>query len=149
MTPQRQWNRHDPEAGTHGDCWRTCIAAILDLSALEVPHFYGDDRTSQVEAGKAWLQERGLDIFRVSWDCDLATVLAVIGSMNPDIPLILSGGTPKGFNHAVVMMNGEVICNPSDVDLDRPCDNGFYEVEAIVVSADWRGRTEPKVRRVA
>lgn len=59
-----------------GDCWRTCVAMILDLEPLDVPHFvqdkYNDPETEHPEglglegawarATREWLNERGLTI---------------------------------------------------------------------------------------
>ncbi len=36
MTPNKQLNLHEPAAGVIGDCWRTCIACLLDKSPSDV-----------------------------------------------------------------------------------------------------------------
>lgn len=63
MTPQTQLISHNPPA-KWGDCWRTCIAMILDLPAEEVPHFLDDGGTNEdgLKRAREWLQNRGLDI---------------------------------------------------------------------------------------
>ena len=38
MTPHKQLNRHRPEEGVFGDCYRTAIACLLDLRPQDVPH---------------------------------------------------------------------------------------------------------------
>jgi len=49
-----------------GDCWRACIASILELDIDEVPNFVGDsDHTKGITADtlcRDWLKERGLYI---------------------------------------------------------------------------------------
>ena len=35
---QKQANRHDPENGIFGDCYRTCLAGLLGVDRDSVPH---------------------------------------------------------------------------------------------------------------
>jgi hypothetical protein len=44
MKPIDQEFMHDPEKGIIGDCFRACIASILELDINEVPHFYRDHK---------------------------------------------------------------------------------------------------------
>ncbi len=39
MTPLTQRYLHNPPE-TYGDCYRACIASLLDLGLDDVPHFY-------------------------------------------------------------------------------------------------------------
>jgi len=39
MRPQKQKFAHKPDEGVFGDCFRTALAAILDLDRDDVPHF--------------------------------------------------------------------------------------------------------------
>jgi hypothetical protein len=47
--------------GELGDCWRACIASIVELSAAEVPHFAEEFGIEHMTAATAsWLRARGL-----------------------------------------------------------------------------------------
>lgn len=39
MIPVDQEFLHDPDAGTVGDCFRACIASVLEVPIAAVPHF--------------------------------------------------------------------------------------------------------------
>ncbi len=39
MIPVDQEFLHDPEVGSVGDCFRACIASVLELPIAAVPHF--------------------------------------------------------------------------------------------------------------
>lgn len=45
--------------GEKGDCFRACLASILDLPTLEVPHFFAESDDMH-GATKAWLAPRGI-----------------------------------------------------------------------------------------
>jgi hypothetical protein len=49
-----------------GDCWRCCIASILELPAEAVPNFVGEQRMKfgfmACDLAKRWLNERGLTL---------------------------------------------------------------------------------------
>ncbi len=52
-----------PNLPPYGDCFRACIASLLELPALEVPHFfdYADgDADRGFRAANDWLEPRGL-----------------------------------------------------------------------------------------
>jgi hypothetical protein len=60
-----------------GDCWRACIASVLELDVDSVPNFVGDSDHSKgiiaEDLAKKWLAERGLFIIEVflydrEWD---------------------------------------------------------------------------------
>jgi len=42
MTPVDQEFPHDPDNGVAGDCYRACIASLLDVPTADVPHFLHD-----------------------------------------------------------------------------------------------------------
>lgn len=93
----------DPE-GRKGDCFRACLASILELKSEEVPHFfelYGYGFSKQV---KEWLKERyGISLVRVFIAKDRITVWGAEGYF------IASGRSPrstteKPLEHAVVML---------------------------------------------
>ena len=39
MIPVDQEIMHDPDNKQYGDCWKACVASVLELSLKDVPHF--------------------------------------------------------------------------------------------------------------
>lgn len=96
---------HGNAAGVLGDCWRTCIAGVLGMSAANVPHFV---EAHQGEDGE-WFRQS------VAWVAlnSGATLRYYEGNLmtDPDrregrsaFPhVILIGPSPRGaFNHCVI-----------------------------------------------
>jgi hypothetical protein len=99
MTPVDQlFSGDNAVTGIPGDCWRACIASVLDLPADEVPHFVSlywseEDPTLWYFETASWLKERGY----------------ALETWAPGPPpryngyAIASGPSPRGdFKHAVV-----------------------------------------------
>lgn len=123
--------------GEFGDCWRACIASILDLEASAVPNFFhfanarAADGTEcnkiAYELGREWLAARGLGLFRLwaygSWS--LEKLLEQYGSFSPDVPFIVHGtptGIPQGEDaHAVVAIGDRIAHDPSGAGVAGPC----------------------------
>ncbi len=84
---------------------------------------------------RKWLAERGLGIFRTycsaGWEVD--KVVKWFSADNPGVPLILMGQSgrdrhaPDPDNHAVVVMNGQIVHDPSNAGIIGPCLNGKNE----------------------
>ena len=121
MIPDRDWSKIPKqtllkENGEIGDCWRCCIAAILDLPAEEVPHFLADeikDPSRSMDADtQEWLNRRGWQMvesnkFRFHrWASSLHLLPAII----------VAGPTCRsmkmGDHHAVVMREGKLLYDP-------------------------------------
>lgn len=119
MKRHKQLNRHDPENGVWGDCWRTAIACILDLEPGEVPHVFDND-APVVEADaamQAWMEHRGLYVITVTYDCpDVDLVMGAIHHHNPELRYILMGTSRNGTNHAVVCHGDRIEWDPSQND---------------------------------
>lgn len=153
MTPQDQLIDHAPDEGRYGDCYRTCIAAVLDLPAAQVPNFFGDaasyaDPTIGNQRRDSWLADRGLVMTTFAWSGGAMTldeVLTVSGHGQPNSPLILCGVSSLGCNHAVVIMGGKIICDPSGNGIVGPLKEGNWELEVVAVGPRWCARTEPPV----
>lgn len=152
MTPRAQLIAHDPSAGAYGDCYRTCIASILDLETEAVPNFFGDAESYEnpdigIARREAWLAARGLVMTTFAWSGEamtLADVLSVSGHGQPHSPIILCGLSSLGCNHAVVVMGGKIVCDPSGNGIVGPLKEGNWELEVIAVGPDWRARSEPR-----
>lgn len=145
MRPQRHLIDHAPAEGRYGDCMRTCVAVILDLHASEVPHFCDDP--SAVRGSESWwevrlntwLAERGLSYATVAYSGAeaLETVMEWTSKQSPTVPMILLGTSSLGSNHVVVVMNGEIVCDPSGNGIVGPSQEGTWELSMITVGANW------------
>jgi hypothetical protein len=144
VTPHRQLITHNPEVGDYGDCHRTCIASIFDLAPEQVPHFCRgvDGRANpawDIEE-RAWLKARGFAKssfpFYATDDVDFAAVLATTAQFSRGVPMILGGQSSLGCNHSVVIMDGEIVSDPSGNGIVGPCDDGYFWVEVIAFASN-------------
>lgn len=133
---------HDPENGLVGDCYRTCIAAIIDLprDAVAAPtiEIY-DDAEAFNDFYKRELKRLGLGLISFPLvaieDSQQEDVIRAIDVWNPGIPCILTGHGARGHNHCVVIQNGKMVYDPhpGQTFITGPClDSGLYWAEFIV-----------------
>jgi hypothetical protein len=91
-----------------GDCWRCCIASILELNADDVPNFVGDSDHSKgiiaEDLARKWLAERGLFILEIYLHNDLKWYCALNWTHLRNVYCIMSVPSQKfpGGSHAVV-----------------------------------------------
>jgi hypothetical protein len=110
MIPVDQEFLHLAIPGQEGDCFRACVASVLELSRDEVPHF------AQLTAGSGsaafwnmaydWLESRGYEyVYRNR---------SGRGALDKDAYQIMSGPSPRGNGgyHAVVGQGGSIIHDP-------------------------------------
>lgn len=138
MLKQYQSFHHDPEKGTYGDCHRTCIACLLDLSKEEVPNFgehYGDI-PKFFEAERHFLQSKGIASVNVAYsgEFELQQVLNCIGAANPTVYYILGGVSQRGVNHSVIGCADAIIWDPfpgygEKHSITGPCTDGYFWVQ--------------------
>lgn len=129
------------------DCWRTCIASILDMEANDVPHFYEDQSLAAAEQNmrnaKLWLKERGYSIisFMFPSEVDFDFVMQTVDHMAPDHHAIISGCSKARLNHAVIVRDKHVVMDPftgvsfgSQQPFIGPCKRGVdgWIVELVV-----------------
>lgn len=150
------------ELGEFGDCWRACIATILDLCASDVPNFFHLAGAGQPDAkdcskiayalGREWLGERGLGIFRTyfSGGWSLEKLLDELNIFSPGVPMILHGEpVSTSLNeeaHAVVVLDGAIAWDPSRAGISGPfrcdCDDaeckGWWWIDVISPAANWQ-----------
>lgn len=117
-------------AHEQGDCWRACLASILNLPPDRVPNFAdlaGDDEGAwdrMFGLARKWLAERGLAMFRTycSAGWEFGRLLEVFSRDNPGVPIIISGQCRRcpADNHAVVALDGD-IHDPSGSGIIGPC----------------------------
>ena len=140
MTPiyQSAPDPQRPESG--GDCFRACIASLLDIRRSEVPHFYAGLEGGQPVPGhaearmRAWFAARGLYLIGVPFEADdAAQVMEAMGARHPGLHYILCGQSFKGRDHAVVARDMGIVHDPSHTNrgLHGPQRDGCYHVFLI------------------
>jgi hypothetical protein len=132
MTPQRQQFRHKPDAGITGDCFRACIASLLDLSIDNVPHFYdgtndGPQTPEQTEAIRSWFAARDMILIETAWSMTVEEALAFSAERWPGLHIVMGGRSPRGVNHVVIIRNGKMVHDPhpDEAGIVGPTDDGF------------------------
>lgn len=105
MKPVDQVVMHDEERGERGDCFRACVASILELPSDEVPHFVqlAEDTGNDLDWATmfvAWCSSRGVDFYSIP------------GDRKPTGWAITSGPGGRGPLHSVVTFAGELRHDP-------------------------------------
>lgn len=109
---------HNPAIGAIGDCFRCSVASILELAAVEVPHFMQADWHRETPAWYAdlsqWLGPRGLAYYDMEVDPQNfgAPWFEFIGADGFDVFHVMSGVSYSGHRHAVVGRNGTLAHDP-------------------------------------
>lgn len=105
------------ENGETGDCWRCCVAALLDVPVETVPHFLRDGRSLCADTQR-WLNARGYAlVYTPGGDYPFGfSFPGWGGDQRAPIPVLACGPTvrtkKRGFHHAVVMLHGELVFDP-------------------------------------
>ncbi|MBL4656293.1 MAG: hypothetical protein JKY33_10775 [Bacteroidia bacterium] len=138
---------HDPEQSQWGDCFRTCLACLLDYpNPLNVPHFFDfkDRGFSEQEANNSFdrasewlLMNHRMHHVIIPWTFEnLTQLLEHTNNAFPNVTFMLVGQS-KISNHVVICKNGKIIHDPSNSAespyLFGPCDDGFWRTEFLVV----------------
>lgn len=137
MIFNKQLFKHDPANGTFGDCYRTCIACLLNLKPHQVPNFgeHYDDLVKFEGAAREWLCANGYKSVQLPLNPNysLTDVLTCMQVWNPDVYYFITGMAARGFNHVVIARNDQVIHDPhpSGDGLTGPAEEGGQ------VSAWW------------
>jgi hypothetical protein len=132
MTPHKQLFRHRPEEGLIGDCWRTCIACLLDMAPADVPHFCDAEAWNNSElanaAARRWLHARGFNFIQYAMQGELEAVLRSVAACAPDQHYLLAGTSTTGCGHSVIGFNDAVAWDPSidDAGIVGPMSDGYY-----------------------
>lgn len=135
MIQHRQLFRHQPDKDIAGDCWRTAIACLLDLSPEDVPHahtFTQEDWNGHPI--KDWLRERGLVIVNAQYlgETPLTDILRQSAEVYPGLNFMVSGRSPNA-NHVVIVRDGEIVWDPhpDEPGLVGPDDAGLWTLSFI------------------
>lgn len=107
MIPVDQEFTHNFDIGQHGDCFRACIASVLEVPRSEVPHFAQEakgDAATFWNSAMDWLEARGWEYVHVPSETD-ARLLS---------PHFISGPSPRGNGvvHMVIGLNGAIAHDP-------------------------------------
>ena len=104
-------------------------------------------------AGVLHLRPLGLNIFTTycsaKWEVD--RLLEVFSADNTDVPVIVAGRSRDGSaDHAVVVMNGKIVHDPSGAGMVAPCAcscsdpscevERWYWIDVICVDSSWTER---------
>lgn len=124
MTPVKQSIADGPE---NGDCFRACVASILDLELNDVPHFL---------KGKYSVPPEGWSLKFIKWlkKYDLSYLEINVGDF-PDAIIcldlsdsyhLIGGDTDHWVSHKVVGKNGKEVFNPGKAELINHKNYGFF-----------------------
>lgn len=125
-TTLRNTVEHDPP-NSYGNCHSVCFAAIMGLDVDDVPHFFAKGDTlapgEAEDSIQSFLDARGWrqSAFRfpvADWQ-DVATTLKFL---SPGVPAILGGKSSRGCGHSVVILDGEIILDPTGSGIVAPFD---------------------------
>lgn len=135
---------HDPANGRFGDCYRACIASLLEMPAADVPHFCdgidddnADDAPEAVEAASRFVFEQtGCRLVEFPVEAGhLDTLLQNFGSRFEGIHYLLLGQSTRGTNHQVIGCGSKIVHDPTYGDphgITGPARDGFFWVGMIV-----------------
>ena len=106
---------HNPAKGEYGDCFRACIASLLEMDIQDVPHFLdGENPYRWYEELSAWLGNMGLSYFDHPVDePGINKWEHLFSTINTPIYHEMCGKSPRGnFDHSVIGCNGKVVFDP-------------------------------------
>lgn len=138
MLYQKQKYLHDPENGVYGDCYRTCIANLLDLPRDSVPNWIGIHWGSSYDdwnnAVMDFLKSHNLSKVTIVRECALFYLLEEQGLLNPNAYYMLNGSSSNNTEHVVICCGGNIIFDPSldDSGIMAPCSDGCYYIEYLI-----------------
>ena len=143
----------------HDDCYRACVATVLDLPLSDVPHFYREalawpsstsDRCPGVyDLIRNWARTRGFAALFLPAAQSLAYVLEQTYRLNPEAPFILGGTSIYGTGHAVVVCGGRINHDPmpgygpGDGGVVAPDSTGNFELTCFVPLPRWALMANP------
>ncbi len=141
MLSQKQLIKHEPEKKQFGDCYRTCIASLLDMKAETVPHFMHDGDGEQAAIrSREWLNKRGYRMVTIPYtgDCEPGLIMQTMAAQNPGLYYLFTGRSGIACAHTVVCRDDDIVCDPSGNGIVGDYD-GFFWVEFLVplLHFDW------------
>lgn len=142
MIEQKQLHLHKPDEGSYGDCWRTCLACILDKPPEAIPHYYatfwmdGTNISNLVHnATNNFFLEAGWGVRFVEYpiECDYEQLRTYIDHYFKDMYVIV-GCNSKNGGHSVIMKGYDYIWDPAidNSGCVGPMDDGYYWIGLLV-----------------
>lgn len=152
MIKQKQLNKHNPDFGIFGDCYRTAIACLLNLDPEEVPNFaesHWDDMKAWKKADKEFLAQFNLTYAEIAYDSSLETLLYSMELLSPGILYLLSGTSRNNTHHTVIGGAGRIYWDPAkdNSGIIGPCSDGYYWIQILVPLSQQL--TEEEIRCVS
>jgi len=124
VTPLKQIYRHSPPLA-YGDCFRTCIASLLDYGyPMMVPHFCSGKASNDgvwVQDARKWLALRKLTFFEIPFDLDPDELLAQSKQWFHG-HWLMTAESKNGVGHCLICLDGKIVHNPA---LDAEPDDIF------------------------
>lgn len=144
MIEHKQVFYHKPAEGQVGDCFRTCVACVLNCGLpTDIPHvlemfFDVSDPDKQIvpqvnAALNSHLELQGLRFFEYPLECDLEQLKTYLAHYLTGQHVIV-GCSSKNGGHSVVMRDKDYMWDPS---LDSsgcvgPMSDGYYWIGLIL-----------------
>lgn len=131
MIPVDMIVKHDPANGVYGDCFRCCVASILEMKAEDVPHFMQLGEASAdfwYKDLNAWLKkEKQLSYLEIQSHTDHWLEWNAYEEAGFSPYYILSGRSPRD-EHSTVGRLGKVVHDPhpARTGLIGPSRYGLY-----------------------
>lgn len=145
MFEQKQLFRHLPEQRIIGDCFRTCVACVLDVTQILVPHgfqeFWVDEDTSISETVHTqlniWLSQSGFNLSFVEYPLEATyeQLRTYLRHYYTDMYVVV-GCSSKNGGHSVVMKNDDYMWDPSidNSGCVGPMKDGYYWIGLLAYS---------------
>ena len=96
--------------GAHGNCFAACLASILEVPLDSIPDFGEDDEFLEDVAD--FLAEHGLYYVQIQPEDSAFAAMCASG----DIFHTIEGVSPRGGQHAVVGLCGDMVWDPHPED---------------------------------
>lgn len=103
--------------GVYGNCLQAAVASVSKLPLDAVPHFSAF--VWWEPALELWLRGRGLTMKR-SYGSSVPWELSIVG-----------GRSPRGFDHVVIGLEGQIVWDP------HPSRDGLETITDAIVFEDW------------
>lgn len=128
---------HDPDNGRWGDCYRTCIACILDQEVEDVPHFVDNGvSTDEIwEATQEWFGKIDMYLVALPFEGIKVEALKAANLWASGNRYLLGGTSPRGLPHMVVGKGNEIEWDPAPPggDLSDPDEDGYWWIYIIAL----------------
>lgn len=119
MTPYRSTIHHDPTNNSYGDCFRACLASLLDIEPTHIPHFWSDGSNAPAEITwlniNSWLiHSHKLRVLLLPLGHgSLHDTLTETKTFAENCYYLLMGETARNTGHCVIALNDRIVHNPS------------------------------------